>query len=445
MIIETIKLLLAVLSLTAPSVSTIYLNNSSEYSIETVDSTSSVTPYKGAELICENLVKFESYFNETNPDLEPLTATSVENVIPLYIENQCGQTDGVLIDLNDEFGYITIGYDFEIFDIQAKGNQPFYDYSGYEYFFSTTTGYSYYDTNLNDWASVNKDNISEEKDWGSIELNQKTYKGQDGNAKGNGKIKNPDDYVLDKYGSGYSICDSNILDMDIYTQLQLSVYYQNGNKKDNYSSEGNCWIVSAFHVLQYLAKTEYTDMYSNREIVYNAKDREPNIYSKHFDNNDKCKETIIQDNKVVDKWYLSNNKFPELYTEVRELVDSEFKKCDGGTEAQTSYIVKKIAKNYGHKIGFSNYFRWGAYADYVKYKIDKNIPCIWATKGDTYGAHSMAVCGYKYYKKTRKFWIFSYSTYKLFYELRDGHLDVPAYYDISGHIGISCLTFFNLN
>lgn len=108
MTIENIKLLLVMLSLSASNVSTIYSNNSSEYSIQTADSTSSTSPYKCAEIICDNLEKFESYFNENNPDLDPLTATSVENVIPLTIENQDSQKDGVLIDLNDECGYITI-------------------------------------------------------------------------------------------------------------------------------------------------------------------------------------------------------------------------------------------------------------------------------------------------------------------------------------------------
>lgn len=54
------------------------------------------------------------------------------------------------------------------------------------------------------------------------------------------------------------------------------------------------------------------------------------------------------------------------------------KKCDGGTEAETSYIVKRIAKNYGHTIDYENHYRWGAYTNYVKYKIDSNIPCVWS-------------------------------------------------------------------
>ncbi len=50
--------------------------------------------------------------------------------------------------------------------------------------------------------------------------------------------------------------------MDLYLQYDLSIYHT--IKDDGYFySEGNCWIISAFHVLQYLAKTKYTDMYSD--------------------------------------------------------------------------------------------------------------------------------------------------------------------------------------
>ncbi len=346
--------------------------------------------------------------------------------------------------MNDENGYITIGYDYKIFDIQVKGNQPFFDYPGYDYFFSTSTGYSYYDTKIKDWSSINKDNNSNQNDWKNIDLSQGLYKDQEAGQTGNGKITDIKEYVLDKYGSGYSLVRSRSLDMDLYLQYDLSIYHT--IKDDGYFySEGNCWIIFAFHVLQYLAKTKYTDMYSDDIVTYDAKNEEQDIYSKHFDENGNCKEkTTKYDGTIVDKWVLNETVFPKFYTEVRRFINSEFKKCDGGTEAETSYIVKRIAKNYGHTIDYENHYRWGAYTNYIKYKIDSNIPCIWSTTNDTYGAHSMAVCGYKYYKKTTKFWSFNFSTYKLFYELRDGHLEKPTYYDISSHIGISCLTFLKL-
>lgn len=450
MTIQALKLLLLSLSLSSSTIQTIYSNTSNisnQYIESGFDSSSSITPIKGAELICDNLTKFENYYNEIFPNSDKLIATSIENFIPLFIECEGSQIEGILIDLNDANGYITIGYDYEILDIQGKGNQPFYDYPGYKYFFSVTNGYSYYDSQIDEWLSVYQDNNSEEKDWNNIELNSRTYDGQLKDQTGNGKIFDTNKYVYDKYGYGYGLNRSASLSMDGFSQDELSVYYSIGT--DNIEkTEGNCWIVSAFNVLQYLATVNLTNMYfsKNDKVDYNAKKEEPNIYSKHFDSNDRSKETvkIKSTDEIKDKWKLSNNKFPKLYYDVRNFVEKTYKKCDGGYVWETANIVKQIANQYNYNISYKNCYRWGAYVDKVKNKIDLGIPCIWSTSNDTYGAHSMAVCGYKYYKKTTKFWFFTYSTYKLFFELRDGHSKDDRYFDVSGHIGFSCLTFFNL-
>lgn len=444
MTIEAIKLFLLTLSVSTSSVSTIYSNDSSEYSIQTADLTKySVTPIEGAEYICKNLYDFEKSYNEFNPDLDPLTANSVENLIPLFIESQGGQIKGILIDLNDECGYITIGYDYEIFDIQSKGNQPFYDYSGYEYFFSTTTGYSFYDTDLNDWVSINKENISEEKDWENVKLNHGQYKGQEKDQSGNGKIVDTLLYVHDKYGYDYYDYYSASLDMDGYQQYELSAYKTVG-KDNGYSSEGNCWIVSAFNVLQYIAKTKYTNMYFNYKVGYDAKQNEPNIYSKHFDNDGNCKEKIQKDDgTIVDKWELTNYSFPLLYGIIREYVDGKFKKCDDGYIWETKDIIKYMCTFFGNSIDIDTHYDWFFFADYIVNEIINERPALWFTLYDTYGSHAMAVCGYKYYKRERKFGVFTFSTFKLFYELKDGHSTESRWFDISGfNLNLGCLVFF---
>ncbi len=444
MTIEAIRLLLLSLSTFASSVITIYSNNSSEYSIQKVDTTKPfATPIECAKYICEHLKDFEEYFNEYNPDLDPLTATSVENLIPLYIENVGKQIDGILIDLNDEYGYITVGYDYEIFDIQAKGNQPFIAHSGCEYFFSTTTGYSYFNTSLNDWISANKDSVSEEKDWGNIKLNHGQYLGQEKEQSGNGKIVDPLLYVQDKYGYDYYDYFSASLDMDGYEQGNLSAYETIKEDGKSYS-EGNCWIVSSFHILQYLAKTKYTNMYFSSFVNYDAKQNEPNIYSNHFDSNGNCKEKIkINDGTIADKWKLTNKEFPRLYANVREYVDGKYQKCDDGYIWETRDIVKYMCNKYGHDIDTNTHYNWNYHADNIVDEIINERPALWFTLNDTYGSHAMAVCGFRYYKKERNFKFFTYSTFKLFYELRDGHTTESRFFDMSGHkFNVGCLVFF---
>ncbi len=79
MAFKSIGLLLAILSLSSPTAPTIY-------SVNTINS--SVTPIESAKFICKNLVKFEDYYIAAFPDTTPLSASSVDNFIPLYIANQ---------------------------------------------------------------------------------------------------------------------------------------------------------------------------------------------------------------------------------------------------------------------------------------------------------------------------------------------------------------------
>ena len=443
MTIEAIKILLLTLSISTFSISTAYSNNSSEYSIQTASSTNdSVTPIKCAEYICDHLSDFETYYNEANPDLERLTATSVENLIPLYIENMGNQIDGILLDLNNDLGYITVGYDYEIFDVQAKGEQPFYDYSGTKYRFLIGMGYSYYNIDFNDWVSVNKDSLSTEKDWENVTLNHGQYEGQEKEQSGNGKIVDTTLYVHDKYDKDYYEFLSKSLDMDGYTQSKLSAYTTIDKNGDGWS-EGNCWIVSAFHVLLYIAKTTCTNMYLNDEIDYDAKQNEPNIYFKHFDNKGNCLETVTKINgKTVDKWQLTNYQFPRLYSIIREYINGEYKKCDEGYVWETRDIVKYICNKFGIGIDTKTQYNWSLYTDCLVYEILNGRPALFFTLTGTYGSHAMAVCGFKYYKMTKKYWIFTQTSYKVFFELKDGHSKDSRWFDASGaYYALGCLVF----
>lgn len=435
MTLTAIKLLLLSLSITS---------NVSSHKL--VTTSSSITDIDdGILYICENLLEFQDNYNSSFPSEPQMHATEVENMIPLTIIDEDDQFEGILIDLNDDCGYITIGYDYQIYDIVADGEQPFIEYPNKEYSFTTTNGYFYFDEDINDYLSINEENNSAEEDWTEILLNRRTYLGHESGASGNGKIENIDDFVEDKYGSEYTLYQANSLQMNGYNQSELSVYrtYDKNNSK---ITEGNCWIVSAYNVLQYLSEKYFSDMYSNDYVVYNAKLEEPNIFSKHFDENEVSLETVRLDNgESIPKWDLTYNMLPKLYAEIRRFVDTTYGKCDGGTSWETSNIVKQIASNYNHTINDIRHYMWGRYAYNVINYIDSNVPCIWSTSNDTYGAHSMAICGYRTYRKEIPFLCFKIINKKLFYELKDGHERESRFFDVSAHIGFSCLTFFELS
>ena len=74
-----------------------------------------------------------------------------------------------------------------------------------------------------------------------------------------------------------------------YTQWNLSCYKENtvSNNSVTRSSEGNCQVVSAYNVLQYLADTKWANSTmpkSTSMITYAPSVSEPNIYSRYYNN-----------------------------------------------------------------------------------------------------------------------------------------------------------------
>ena len=403
--------------------------------VSMVSSSGATKPSDSVEVIVDNLDKFQGMYNETYPDKIPFHASSVENVMDILILDDWKEMDGYLVDFNDDCGYVVVGYDYVLYDIQTTGENPYKNVSeSVTRLFACSTGYQYF---YNGLYSVDDKNNSEETEWENIELSNN--RGDE--KKGCGKIENPDQYVSDVYGKGYKIAKEKSLSMKGFTQYKLSAYhhYENGFPY----SESNCWMVSAYHVLQYYTDSIYQDQMpgSDKEIIYNPRVEEPHIYVKYFDSTGKCRELTEVDGEKKDKWYLTNYDFPELFASVRKMADEKYGKCDGGTTGQTANLIKWVGQKYGATFKTNCVYRWGYYADAVAKNIENNIPSIWSTSNDTYGSHSMAVNGYKYYQKTTKFWIFTSVKTKLFYELRDGHTSEPRFYDISGHVGFSCITF----
>lgn len=387
-----------------------------------------------------NFEKFVKEYNDYADDF--WTATYVEEKKEILI-NECGQEyKGMFIDFNDQNGYAVVGNDYNFLDFTTKGTSPFHMFSDYEYYYSTAGGY-YYIVN-NEYFSVKSDNNAADDYFDKCELS-KHYDGQESDAKGCGKITNTDKYVENKYGSGWTLSSSKRLSMTGFSQWDLSAYVHNKIEDDELHqySEGNCWMVSAYTVLQYMSDTRWSRMPDLGYVSYDAKTSEPNIYSKYYDENgiNISKELTYNSGKSKIREYVvkSGPIFPELYRDVREFVNDKYKKTDGGTIYQTSAIIENIANEYDYDVNAKEHIAWGAYADTGTKELDKNRPLLWSTSSDTYGAHTMAVCGYKYYSKTSGWWIFKTTNYKLFYELRDGHSVFARYYDMSGHVGFSAI------
>ncbi|MDE7297137.1 MAG: hypothetical protein K2N84_07735 [Clostridia bacterium] len=402
-----------------------------------------------ADFIEENFEKFVDEYNMATDD--SWDANYIENRFPITID-ACGNVyEGVFMDFDNDNGYAVIGCDYEFLDFVTLGASPYADIKSEEYYYSSATGYYY--LCKDEYLSVDVDNNAEE-DYFYENDNAKHYDGQEKDKKGCGKIIDTDLYVKDKYGSGWSLGNHASLPMRGYTQWDLSCYRKHIIEKDTLSSstssEGNCWAVSAYNVLQYMADTKWTDMPQQTDIAnYTPSTDEPKIYSKYFDSTGKNKTKLLYYNNKkssTNEWFLVSysRSFPELYTIVRKHVNDKYKKIESGSIYNTSEIIEYTAKYYKHNVNAKEHVAWGGYANAATKKLDDGYPLLWSTSSGTYGSHTMAVCGYKYYTKTSGWWIFKSTKYKLFFELRDGHSTAPRFFDLSGHVGFSAIISLEL-
>lgn len=432
-------------SILALIIGVLYSNGAVNVNKENIEEYVKNNPTSVSEFIEDNFTKFVDEYNLSLDDSEEKwEAKYIENKFPILV-NECGaEYEGIFLDFDFDNGYAIVGNDYTFLDFSTVGVSPYEGIVASEYYFSSAVGYYY----LKDgnYLSINDENNADESIIYEEALSQPTYAGQTDKKTGCGEIRDTYAYVNDKYGDGWILERNNSLAMKSYRQWNYSVYRHNKIKNGivSSSSEGNCWVVSAFHVLQYLAETKWTKMPKSYETeAYYPKVSEPNIYSLYYDS---------RGNNISNKLYVNNttsNEFeligsafmwPKLYNQVRRHVDEKYKHIEDGMAWDTSEIIEYIANLYGYGVNAVEHYFWGFYTDTGTYKIDSGLPLIWSTTNDTYGCHSMAVCGYKYYYRTTGWWIFKITQYKLFYELRDGHNDTPRYYDMSGHFGFSVIT-----
>lgn len=402
-----------------------------------------------SNFIEKNLGKVVNKYNESSESENKWEANYIEKKFPILIKDSEEEYQGMFLDFDNDHGYAVVGNDYTFMSFESSGESPYKNKEGKSYAYSTSTGY-FYETDEG-MLSVNDENNANEE----LVTNAKHYDGQDYNATGCGKIVDTDKYVKDRYGSDWKIESSNSLDMDGFTQDYLSVYLENkiklydvnGIMKETYVpyTEGNCWFVSAYNVLQYMQKVKWTKMPSSSETKeYNPSIDEPNFYGWYYDSNGNNISELLPYNNgksAVHRYVLHYNgtiNYPKLYTNVRKCIHDVYGKYDGGKIGESCGVIEYIANEYGYYVNAVENFLWMWSCHNVVNQVNSGYPMLWFVYDDaTYNNHAMAVCGYKYYYKWVKyFWFFNKKKTKLFFELRDGQEEAPRYFDISGYGGI---------
>lgn len=331
---------------------------------------------------------------------------------------------GYFCDFDGSNGYMVITDDYKIYGLETEGDNPFMDVLEFdELLFYEVSGYAY--RCLGEIYSV--------ADLSNYCMSFSAYKGQA--SRGCGRIYYADMYIRNRYGVSYQRTEMIWLSMYRFTQYNLSVYHHYDEDEAEWLSEDNCWIVSGFHVLQYLSDNrELNNAPVNGDtIYYSAGLNEPNIMSKYFDEDGNCKEFIYINGKKTAKYRFNpdgTRKFPSLYADFRRYANDNYQKCDIGVINETGKMMVGVAKKYKTKLSYSTHKDWKLYLGDAMAQLSNDSPLIWVTNGCKYGNHMMAVCGYRKYQAEEELNVegitYTSKSTKLLFGLRDGW---SSYYD----------------
>lgn len=216
--------------------------------------------------------------------------------------------------------------------------------------------------------------------------------------------------------------------MKRFNQNEISVYNCGG------ATEANCWLCASYTGLYNLMfEGSYSSsMYGSfrtkkNTFPYNPKNQELDTYNYAKQHNYIPHENESDPYKAL--------TVSVLYKDLRKKAISYNYKApfEGLTVPNTVKMINDVMKDYGCSIravrdtnynaytgteAFKNYFRAGKVA-------------LFATDGGIYGNHFLAVSGFRHYKREKQILFWSYTEWKTFLEVGDGHTSTVRYFDIT--------------
>lgn len=341
-----------------------------------------------------------------------LHANYVEEIFAITIvtyddeDNELSE-NGLFLDFDDNNGYVVVGPSYQLYELETDLESPFSDIGEYERYYIEGSGFFYLDDD------GNFIDVSSDSNFDTNGSKSKSYKGQ--LANGCGRIYDTESYIRNRYGWFYRKISSHEIQMERYNQYNMSVYLQFDQDERDWYSEGNCWMIAGYHVLQYLADIQIMNApLSSQNTIYYPKASEPEIYYEYFDGYGNSRYYYIRDDGVYMDLYKLNLRynqtdffFPELYTETRKYINDNYQKCESGTLDEDCAMIQNISYMHGLNLNYDIHSNWKSYVTKGIQEIKQDKPLIWRTSNCTYGAHQTAVCAYETYQKTHTFFLCS--------------------------------------
>ncbi|MDO4317838.1 MAG: hypothetical protein Q4C48_06460 [Lachnospiraceae bacterium] len=369
-----------------------------------------------AYFIIDNLSLFAEEYNRTLSEGEtPFEGTSCEGILPVYVTTL--EQEGLYLDFNDDNGYMIVLDDYSVVAFETTGDLDYLKELDYTYY-GIYDGFLYRNED-DDYVPYEFTELTEE-DWNEYlesELGKKQYDGQTSGT--DGCIYDPDAFVKDKYGKGYSVYKENSLpDYEYVKQFNFSIYRELKDGKP--LSEGNCSLSSVYSLLNYLKISGQYDKLpsSSSQTWYNA--TKDSFYSKYKKKKNYEIETPI--------------RLPNLYLAVREYAIDTYGYEESGTNPfRIPKMIEEVGKKYGCKLKTKHILIWSYESQVVK-EIDNGHPTIWnMANSSSYKSHSTVVTGYKTYRKTKKVLGFKLYSYVELLELNDNWETTAQYFDFTNY------------
>ena len=460
------------------------------FSVEDVKEHIENNPAEVTNFVQDNFSKFVESYNSSVEDGNKWLASSIENDFPITVYSNDKTYLGVFLDFNDDNGFTVVGLDYEFLSFKTSGESPFHMIKADTYnYFALNSCFTYIIDGVEYDLNGYSDEYIEEHKEELFEIcnndPKQSFEGQ-GDYTGSGGIQDPYEYMKSRYGSGWFLNDYKSLDMNKYSMDSLSAYsYFDGYKP---YTEGNCWAVAGYNCLQAIEKLQWKhnniwlnipagDKEYRKNVIYNPKVDEDWTYKVLQPRNAKSdfsegEKGYYLNKEYLEGYYIENDirvdcwqkRMPELWRKMRSMLSENYTNITvGGSVWDTSRLVEDTARAYGESIDATEHFIWSSFASSKGIQHLKNyMPLVWSTCKDTYGCHTMAVCGFKEYKKTFKYSIHLFgkeivSWYatesKLLYEICDGwakydwetQSSPSRYYDMDAYSGLGCIIDFKVN
>ena len=364
---------------------------------------------------------------------ESFNVTGFEKKLSVSIEES--DLNATLYDFNDDEGYMLLGDNYQIFDFKAGVDLlPEYKYCDDLVFNNVSKTYKNAESN----KTSNVDLTGERQEDIKNEKNGASY------SHGEGKIESYElQSYLNEYFSGSTLDSYYSVSMRRNLQYDISIYYKGT------SSEGNCWLCASYTGLSHLMfdSVYSTSMYGGfkskkNTVIYNPKTQELNTY-----NFAKSKNYTPCDGASGNP---SMKSVTTLYRDLRKKSLSYDYKApiEGLTIDNTVKAINNTMKDYGCSIravkdtNYNAYTGTEAFKDYFR----AGKVALFDTDGGTYGQHLMAVSGFRHYRREKQFLFWSYTEWKTFLEVGDGHSTSVRYFDITRYFqDMRSGSFINFN